>query len=295
MTALAQMDDAPLNQVWARLDLVMDPELDEPVTDMGFIEAVSITHSADRNATVHVSFRLPTYWCSPNFAFLMAEGIKRQVEALPWVGQAVVTLQDHMAAEEMNAAINAGASFGSVFAELQPDEDLSALREKFDLKAFQRRQEVVIKALIAMGFLPGEVVAMPRGLLDAIAFDDPENARQKARYLAVLGERGLAQTAADLAFPVWKGGPIAGFAGYMGLLRSVRITSIVLANGMIQSGVLLIDKGAKPVELCGGISLAVEAATSALRGVAKPVKDHAVLSSVARISASDADLGALVG
>ena len=30
-------------------------------------------------------------------------------------------------------------------------------------------------------------------------------------------------------------------------------TSIVLANGMIQSGVALIDKGAKPVELCRGL------------------------------------------
>ena len=168
MTALTHLDDAQLNQVWARLDLVMDPELDEPVTDMGFIEAVSITETALQNtATVHVSFRLPTYWCSPNFAFLMAEDIKRQIEVLPWVGQAVVTLQDHMSAAEMNAAINSGASFGSVFEDLHPNEDLGALREKFDVKAFQRRQEVVIKALIAMGFLPMQVVEMPRGFLEA--------------------------------------------------------------------------------------------------------------------------------
>ena len=71
-------------------------------------------------------------------------------------------------------------------------------------------------------------------------------------------------------------------------------TSIVLANGMIQSGVALIDKGAKPVELCRGIALAVEATTAALRAAAKPVKDHVVLSAVARISASNAELGALV-
>ena len=71
-------------------------------------------------------------------------------------------------------------------------------------------------------------------------------------------------------------------------------TSIVLANGMIQSGVVLIDKGAKPVELCRGIALAVEATTRALRAAAKPVTDHEMLSSIARISASNADLGALV-
>ena len=230
MTAPIQLDDAqlnqaPLNQVWARLDLVMDPELDEPVTDMGFIEAVSITWSTpgQNSGTVHVSFRLPTYWCSPNFAFLMAEGIKRQIEVLPWVGQTVVTLQDHMAAEEMNAAINAGAAFGTVFPDLHPGEDLGALREKFDLKAFQRRQEVVIKALIAMGFLPADVMAMPRGLLDATALEGPEDARQKSRYLALLDEKQLAPTPGDLAFPTYQGRPIDDYALYMGLLRSVRI------------------------------------------------------------------------
>ena len=71
-------------------------------------------------------------------------------------------------------------------------------------------------------------------------------------------------------------------------------TSIVLANGMIQQGVALIDRGAKPVELCRGIALAVEATTAALRSGAKPVTDHAVLSAVAKISASNAELGGLV-
>lgn len=71
-------------------------------------------------------------------------------------------------------------------------------------------------------------------------------------------------------------------------------TSIVLANGMIQSGVVLIEKGAKPVDLCRGIAIAVEATTHALRAAAKPVKDHAVLSAVAKISASSTELGELV-
>ncbi|MGC1427374.1 MAG: molecular chaperone GroEL [Albidovulum sp.] len=71
-------------------------------------------------------------------------------------------------------------------------------------------------------------------------------------------------------------------------------TSIVLANGIIKSGVALIEKGAKPVELCRGIALAVEEATKVLRAAAKPVKDHTVLTAVANISASSAELGGLV-
>ena len=223
MAAPLALDDAPLNQVWARLDLVMDPELDEPVTDMGFVEAVSITDAAPDNAAiVHVSFRLPTYWCSPNFAFLMAEDIKRQIEVLPWVGQAVITLQDHMAADEMNAAINSGASFGSVFEDLHPGEDLAALREKFDVKAFQRRQEVVIKALIQLGFLPAQIVALTHAELQAISLPDAEDARQKARYLAILAVKP-APLASGLGLPTYQGAPIADYPLYMGLLRSVRI------------------------------------------------------------------------
>jgi chaperonin GroEL len=71
-------------------------------------------------------------------------------------------------------------------------------------------------------------------------------------------------------------------------------TSIVLANGMIKAGVALIDKGAKPVELCRGIELAVEATAAALRKAAVPAKDDKVLAAVARISASNAELGGLV-
>jgi len=217
----------PLEQVWARLDLVMDPELDEAVTDLGFVEAVSITPPLHDHAPqeVQVSFRLPTYWCSPNFAFLMAESIKREIEVLPWVSQAVVTLHDHMAAEEMNAAINAGRSFGSVFEDLHPGEDLSALREKFDRKAFQRRQEVVIKALQAQGNTLESLENFSLGALEVTRFEDPEDARQAGRYLSLLKAKCLALHPADRGLPDYDGTPISAerFRSYMELLRSVRI------------------------------------------------------------------------
>jgi chaperonin GroEL len=71
-------------------------------------------------------------------------------------------------------------------------------------------------------------------------------------------------------------------------------TSIVLANGMIQQGAGMIEKGAKAVELCRGINAAVETATLALRKAATPARDDQTLSAVARISASGSDLGDLV-
>lgn len=236
-----------LADVWARLDLVMDPELDEPVTDMGFIEAVSVAGpTTGRNAnTVEISFRLPTYWCSPNFAFLMAEAIKREVETLPWVGQAVVTLHDHMAAAEMNAVINTGGAFSDVFAELMPGENLDELREKFDQKAFQRRQEVVIKALLAQGYAPQDIRTLTLADLSLIRFEDPEENRQRARYGALLVAKNLALLARDPAFPTYQGAPIGDdFQAYMGLLRSVRINmefSGSLCRGLKQSRYLEAD------------------------------------------------------
>ena len=98
-------------EVWNRLDNVMDPELDEPVTDMGFIEEVLI----DGENVVEVAFRLPTYWCSPNFAFLMAQGIKQQVEMLPWVARVNVRLEDHLSADDICAAVNEDRNIDDVF------------------------------------------------------------------------------------------------------------------------------------------------------------------------------------
>ncbi|MCE6970592.1 MULTISPECIES: molecular chaperone GroEL [Rhodobacterales] len=72
-------------------------------------------------------------------------------------------------------------------------------------------------------------------------------------------------------------------------------TAIVLANAMIQQGVILAEKGAKPVDLCRGIELAVGRVVAALKETARPAADdEAILSAVARIAATDEALGALV-
>lgn len=72
-------------------------------------------------------------------------------------------------------------------------------------------------------------------------------------------------------------------------------TAIVLANAMIQQGVILAEKGAKPVDLCRGIELGVGRVVGALNETARPAGDDpAILSAVARIAATDEALGALV-
>lgn len=207
-------------EVWDRLDLVFDPELDEPITDVGFVEMVAIAGDE-----VKVFFRLPTYWCSPNFAFLMAEGIRREVGALPWVNTVVVQLEDHLCAEEMNAAVNEGRTFSEVFAIRSEGGDLDEVKETFDRKAFQRRQESVLAGLRALGWKPAEIATVTLGQMDTLTFDDEEVRKQQQRYRTILVSRGLAKEPHDHAFPDLDGTPLTAetFSARMSVLRGVRI------------------------------------------------------------------------
>lgn len=210
-----------IGEIWARLDEVTDPELDDPITEMGFVEDVAILEG-DK---VLVSFRLPTYWCSPNFAFLMAEGIRREVGALPWVTGVLIRLEDHMCAEEMNAAVNDNRGFAEAFGLREEGGDLSEVKATFDGKAFNRRQEAVLLGLRAKRFTPAQVAALTLAELEAVSFLEPEAHRQRGRYLAMLRSLGLAAAPGDPAFPDLDGAPLteAGYAARMSALRAIRI------------------------------------------------------------------------
>ena len=71
-------------------------------------------------------------------------------------------------------------------------------------------------------------------------------------------------------------------------------TAIVLANALVQGGVAASEKGAKTVDLCRGIDLAVGRVVAALRASARPAKANGALTAVATIAATEPKLGALV-
>ena len=89
------------------LHVVIDPELDEPITDLGFVRSVDV--DGDR---VEVHLRLPTSFCSPNFAYLMASDAKDALVALPWTGDVVVELDDHHDSEVINAGLRQRCRLG---------------------------------------------------------------------------------------------------------------------------------------------------------------------------------------
>jgi metal-sulfur cluster biosynthetic enzyme len=125
MSELASESSAP-HELWEALGTVVDPELDQPITDLGFVsEAVVVAGHA------RVRLRLPTYFCAPNFAYLMVADACDAVRALPGVTSVDVLLEDHFAAEEINAGSAASAGFPGC----APGE-LAELRLAFQRKAY---------------------------------------------------------------------------------------------------------------------------------------------------------------
>ena len=98
-------------EVWRVVGRVHDPELDEPVTDLGFVERAEV----DDDGSVELDFRLPTFWCSPNFAFLMLDGVRETLESLSWRPRFHITLHDHLFADEVNKGVAEGKPFSEIF------------------------------------------------------------------------------------------------------------------------------------------------------------------------------------
>jgi metal-sulfur cluster biosynthetic enzyme len=130
-------------EVVARLDEVLDPELDQSVTSMGFIESIEI-----QDGIVDIVFRLPTFWCSANFAFLMAVDMKAAVKPLAWVDEVRVQLVDHFAARKINEGVASDLGFAEVFAG-EATTNLSEIRQLFREKAFYGRQDRFLRDLVA--------------------------------------------------------------------------------------------------------------------------------------------------
>ncbi|WP_046769165.1 iron-sulfur cluster assembly protein [Jiangella alkaliphila] len=104
------MAAGPEPAVWRALDTVVDPELDEPVTELGFVSAVSV-----EDGVAHIRLRLPTYFCAPNFAYLMVADAYEAARAVPGVDAVDVRLEDHFAADEINGGVAVGDGFAAAF------------------------------------------------------------------------------------------------------------------------------------------------------------------------------------
>jgi metal-sulfur cluster biosynthetic enzyme len=155
------------DRVWAALGTVLDPELDEPITDLDFV--ASCTVSADGVADVRL--RLPTFFCAPNFSFLMVADAYDAVSAVEGVTRAEIVLEDHHASTEINSGVAAHAGFTDTF-DGEAVGDLAEVRRYFLEKAIVAGQDRVARPLVDAGAGPDELAASTLGSVpDSPALD----------------------------------------------------------------------------------------------------------------------------
>jgi metal-sulfur cluster biosynthetic enzyme len=211
--------------VWQALGTVLDPEIDEPITDLGFV--ASCTVSGDGVATVRL--RLPTFFCAPNFSFLMVADAYDAVSAVEGVTRADVVLEDHHAAAEINRGVAAHAGFGETFAG-EADAELDELRRYFLEKAVVAGQDRVARPLVDAGVGPDELAALTLGS----APDSPALDRLRRRRAAL----GLPSDDAAPLLIQTDGRPVT--AAQVPLhLRRARLTRLGMeANGELCTSIL---------------------------------------------------------
>jgi hypothetical protein len=168
----------------------------------------------------------------------MADDIRRQVSALPWVVSVRPQLKDHMCADEINHGVQNGIPFGRALADFGAAGSLDEVRDKFRRKAFERRQEAVLRALLAQGMADSDICALTLGALGKLLIDDASAARQCRRYIDLMLELGHVGGLERQAFVTYDGSPVTAgeLADHLRLLKGVRIN--MEFNGALCRGLL---------------------------------------------------------
>jgi metal-sulfur cluster biosynthetic enzyme len=218
------------DRVLAALGTVYDPELDEPISALGFVGACTVSGRGE----VEVRLRLPTPQCAPNFAYLMAADAQAAVGRVPGVERVSVVLEDHYTGAEINAALERGGGFADAF----PGETtgaLDALRELFRRKALVARQARVCQALLGAGATP-EAIA-------ALRVADLAPGADARRCVELRGALGLPCGPDDAALVAGDGSPL-GAADLPTWLRRARLVSLSLeTNGGLCRSLLNVRYG----------------------------------------------------
>jgi metal-sulfur cluster biosynthetic enzyme len=190
---------------------VHDPELDEPITTLGFVTSCHVGADGD----VEIRLRLPTPQCAPNFAFLMAADARNAVRRLPDTRNVMVALEDHYTGEQINAAVAAGNGFAGAFPGETDDDELARLRDLFRRKALVARQARLCEALVAGGETAERIAAL--------RVEDLEDGPELRRCLELRAQLGLPCAGESPAFVLPNGDAIAPGA----LSRWLRMARLV--------------------------------------------------------------------
>lgn len=216
------------DQVWAALADVRDPELDRSVVELEFVQSVTVDGD---DATV--ALRLPTYWCSPSFAYMMVSDAHDAVSALDGIGIVRIELVDHHVGDTVTEGVGSGRTFMETFPE-HADGELGELRRKFRLKAFLVRQEPVLRAARDAFGAAGALELRLGDGTPPLGID----ADQWHEYRRRRTELDMDDRAEALAFTSAQGEPLDadGLDHYIRISRSVRVS--LMANSEFCTGLL---------------------------------------------------------
>jgi hypothetical protein len=180
------------------------------------------------DAAATVTFRLPTFWCSANFAWIMAEDVRLALAGLPWLRRADIRLLDHFASDKINQGIAGGQSFRETFLG-EAGGDLAELRATFRRKAFLGRMSALIEALRDLGWSDERIVTVQIG--DLAEVEEQASRPVIDRYLELRAFFGGPCQPSDAAFRTAEGEPLTA-AQLPVYLRDIRMTRRgVEANG----------------------------------------------------------------
>lgn len=211
-------------EVLAALGTVTDPELDEPITDLGFVRSVTVD-----DAGVEVHLRLPTAFCSPNFAYLMASDALDALRRVDDAGEVRVLLDDHHDSNKINAGLAADAGYVGTFG-VEAQDSLDELRLTFLRKAHTAAMERCLAALIRNG--------LDDSRLHHVTLRDLPEGREKSALLRRRLRLGLSLCRNSRVLVGEDGSQLAADAVRMRLrfARSVRIS--MEGNGHFCRGLL---------------------------------------------------------
>jgi metal-sulfur cluster biosynthetic enzyme len=225
-------------EVLGALSGVRDPELDEPITELDFVSELEV-----EGGTAFVRLRLPTYFCAPNFAYLMVADAKAALLSVPGVERASVVLDDHYASQEINGGVNEDHGFDGAFAGETEGPDLEELRTVFRRKSFVSRQEQLCRELLVADHTPSDLAGM-------ILADVPASGALQ-KYLERRAELGLdtSEGAPLVVDPDGKRVPEAAVVQHLRFARTVRVS--IEGNAELCRGLLATRYGLRETEEVG--------------------------------------------
>ena len=178
---MAQDTQVELKQsVLRALSTVTDPELDEPITELGFVKELSVSDEG----RVSLDLVTSTFWCSPNFVYMMLEEARDVVSKIDGINER------------------------KSFSECYPTEaggNLEELNRMIRTRVLRSRLSSMVAAMSRSGVTAFELLGVSRSDVAADhetfvvtsgdklhRISDPVDAKRVARYLSFLDGLGRA-------------------------------------------------------------------------------------------------------